>query len=258
MTKELAGLVPGLDGLFDPSAVLEVVATGATWSEGLLWIPARGCLRWNDFPNDRIRDCGRYLPCQYPSDPRRDDDADHETDAINAGSGAGRGGHSRAPSCRPGAAASLAGTPFAASAWRVSRVRMVPSGCMRNCRRSSRASAASSSPNFDSAPHVGSTGKAKGIAVLILVDWNRCLSRLRPSSDTSSSVASLPLLKTSATGSTGPDNVGPFLHADARGGRLSPSREATHMRSARAYRATYPWERSDAVLQSAMASSPET
>jgi gluconolactonase len=56
MTRELTGVVSGLDGLVDPSAVLEVVATGSTWSEGPLWIPERGCLRWSDIPNDRIRE----------------------------------------------------------------------------------------------------------------------------------------------------------------------------------------------------------
>jgi gluconolactonase len=49
-------MVSGLDGLVDPSAVLEVVATGSEWSEGPLWIPSRGCLRWSDIPNDRIRE----------------------------------------------------------------------------------------------------------------------------------------------------------------------------------------------------------
>lgn len=56
MTQKLAGMVSGLNGLIDPSAVLEVVATGSAWSEGPLWLPARGCLRWSDIPNDRIRE----------------------------------------------------------------------------------------------------------------------------------------------------------------------------------------------------------
>ena len=56
MTRKLAGMVSGLVGLIDPCAALEVVATGSTWSEGPLWIPARGCLRWSDIPNDRIRE----------------------------------------------------------------------------------------------------------------------------------------------------------------------------------------------------------
>jgi gluconolactonase len=48
--------VVGLTGLVDPSATLEVVATGSIWSEGPLWIPARGALRWSDIPNNRIRE----------------------------------------------------------------------------------------------------------------------------------------------------------------------------------------------------------
>lgn len=56
MTNLLKGMVAGLEGLVDPEAMLEVVATGSTWSEGPLWIPARGCLRWSDIPGNRIRE----------------------------------------------------------------------------------------------------------------------------------------------------------------------------------------------------------
>ena len=56
MTTRLSGTVSGLDGLVDPAEPLEIVATGSVWSEGPLWIPARGCLRWSDIPNDRIRE----------------------------------------------------------------------------------------------------------------------------------------------------------------------------------------------------------
>jgi gluconolactonase len=56
VTEKLTGVVTGLEGLVEPSAPLEIVSTGSTWSEGPLWIPARGCLRWSDIPNDRIRE----------------------------------------------------------------------------------------------------------------------------------------------------------------------------------------------------------
>lgn len=56
MTQMLTGTVVGLNGLIDPSAPLEIVANGSIWSEGPLWIPERGCLRWSDIPNDRIRE----------------------------------------------------------------------------------------------------------------------------------------------------------------------------------------------------------
>lgn len=35
-------------------ARLERLATGAAWSEGPVWIPTTGRLRWSDIPNDRI------------------------------------------------------------------------------------------------------------------------------------------------------------------------------------------------------------
>ncbi len=59
MIRELTGVVRGLDGLVDRQAVLEVVADGSLWSEGPLWIPRRGCLRWSDIPNNRIREYDR-------------------------------------------------------------------------------------------------------------------------------------------------------------------------------------------------------
>lgn len=46
--------IRGLAGLVEPNASIEQIATGATWSEGPLWIPARQCLRWSDIPADRI------------------------------------------------------------------------------------------------------------------------------------------------------------------------------------------------------------
>jgi len=40
--------------LFPPGAALQRVATGATWGEGPLWLPALGVLRWSDIPGNRI------------------------------------------------------------------------------------------------------------------------------------------------------------------------------------------------------------
>jgi Gluconolactonase len=48
------GVVRGLDGLIAAGAVLERVATGAEWSEGPLWVPSTGRLRWSDIPGNRI------------------------------------------------------------------------------------------------------------------------------------------------------------------------------------------------------------
>ena len=56
MPDLFTGTVTGLEGLIHPAALLERVATGSTWSEGPLWIPARQCLRWSDIPNNRIRE----------------------------------------------------------------------------------------------------------------------------------------------------------------------------------------------------------
>lgn len=40
--------------LFPADAVLRQVATGATWSEGPVWLPGPAVLRWSDIPGDRI------------------------------------------------------------------------------------------------------------------------------------------------------------------------------------------------------------
>lgn len=40
--------------LFPEGAVLERVATGATWSEGPLWLPRERVVRWSDIPGNRI------------------------------------------------------------------------------------------------------------------------------------------------------------------------------------------------------------
>ena len=52
----LTGMVIGLQGLVRATDPLEIVADGSIWAEGPLWIPARGCLRWSDIPNNRIRE----------------------------------------------------------------------------------------------------------------------------------------------------------------------------------------------------------
>jgi len=41
-------------GLVPDGARLERVTTGATWSEGPVWLPTEGVLRWSDIPGDRI------------------------------------------------------------------------------------------------------------------------------------------------------------------------------------------------------------
>lgn len=43
-----------LETLLAPGAQLERIATGATWSEGPLWLPRERVLRWSDIPGDRI------------------------------------------------------------------------------------------------------------------------------------------------------------------------------------------------------------
>jgi len=40
--------------LLTPGAELERLATGATWSEGPLWLPDERAVRWSDIPGDRI------------------------------------------------------------------------------------------------------------------------------------------------------------------------------------------------------------
>ena len=47
-----------LAGLLEPGAVLERVATGATWAEGPVWLPERRCVRFSDIPGDRILEFG--------------------------------------------------------------------------------------------------------------------------------------------------------------------------------------------------------
>jgi len=47
-------VVDGLDGLVPESATLVALATGATWSEGPVWMPQSQTVRWSDIPGNRI------------------------------------------------------------------------------------------------------------------------------------------------------------------------------------------------------------
>lgn len=40
----------GLEGLVPSDARLDLLASGATWSEGPVWIPRRGVVQWSDIP----------------------------------------------------------------------------------------------------------------------------------------------------------------------------------------------------------------
>ncbi|MFI5061745.1 MAG: SMP-30/gluconolactonase/LRE family protein, partial [Actinomycetales bacterium] len=44
----------GLGDLMSADAKLRRLCTGATWSEGPVWIPGRDVLRWSDIPGNRI------------------------------------------------------------------------------------------------------------------------------------------------------------------------------------------------------------
>jgi gluconolactonase len=55
--------------LLAPTVRLERVATGAAWSEGPLWLPRLGVLRWRDIPNDRILE---YRPSDHSQRVYRD------------------------------------------------------------------------------------------------------------------------------------------------------------------------------------------
>ncbi|MCL2463476.1 MAG: SMP-30/gluconolactonase/LRE family protein [Micrococcales bacterium] len=46
--------IGGLVGLIPDGAALTRLATGATWSEGPVWLPSSRRLRWSDIPGDRI------------------------------------------------------------------------------------------------------------------------------------------------------------------------------------------------------------
>jgi len=48
-----------LSELLPNGTAVDKVYTGAIWSEGPCWIPARNCLRWSDIPNNRILE---YFP----------------------------------------------------------------------------------------------------------------------------------------------------------------------------------------------------
>lgn len=45
---------PAFDALLRPGAVMRRLATGATWSEGPVWLPEDGSLLWSDVVNDRV------------------------------------------------------------------------------------------------------------------------------------------------------------------------------------------------------------
>lgn len=42
------------DGILPVGPIVDRLATGATWGEGPLWIPAERAVRWSDIPGDRI------------------------------------------------------------------------------------------------------------------------------------------------------------------------------------------------------------
>jgi gluconolactonase len=46
--------VSGLDDLIPATATLTKLATGATWSEGPVWMPESATVRWSDIPGNRI------------------------------------------------------------------------------------------------------------------------------------------------------------------------------------------------------------
>jgi gluconolactonase len=46
--------IVGLDGLVDSNATVTQLATGSTWAEGAVWIPASRTVRWSDIPGNRI------------------------------------------------------------------------------------------------------------------------------------------------------------------------------------------------------------
>lgn len=47
-------VITGLEGIVPTGARVQRVVTGATWSEGPVWLPSTGVLRWSDIPGNRI------------------------------------------------------------------------------------------------------------------------------------------------------------------------------------------------------------
>ena len=47
-------VITGLEGIIPTGARLQRVVSGATWSEGPVWLPESGVLRWSDIPGNRI------------------------------------------------------------------------------------------------------------------------------------------------------------------------------------------------------------
>jgi gluconolactonase len=45
---------PALEALLRPGAIMYRLATGATWSEGPVWLPQDGSVLWSDVVNDRV------------------------------------------------------------------------------------------------------------------------------------------------------------------------------------------------------------
>lgn len=52
--RQREDMVTTLEGLLEHGAQLEKIAEGFTWTEGPVWIAARGVLRFSDIPNDRV------------------------------------------------------------------------------------------------------------------------------------------------------------------------------------------------------------
>lgn len=53
MSESIAGALSTVE-LLKPDATLRRIATGATWSEGPVWLADRGVVRWSDIPGNRI------------------------------------------------------------------------------------------------------------------------------------------------------------------------------------------------------------
>jgi gluconolactonase len=47
-------VITGLEGIVPAGACIQRVVTGATWSEGPVWLPETAVLRWSDIPGNRI------------------------------------------------------------------------------------------------------------------------------------------------------------------------------------------------------------
>ncbi|WP_307857623.1 SMP-30/gluconolactonase/LRE family protein [Paenarthrobacter sp. DKR-5] len=63
-------MAPSEESLLPPGARLERVATGATWSEGPVWLDDPGVVRWSDIPGNRILE---YRPADGSCRVHRED-----------------------------------------------------------------------------------------------------------------------------------------------------------------------------------------